>query len=216
MLEIQGIHKSYGKRQVLAPVSFCVEEGEGLGVVGPNGSGKSTLLRLLAQVQRPDGGRILFQGKDVLGDRKFLRRKLGYVPQRDSLCADLTVGQQLKLWQAACGLPGGLPKQTAELMGVTSLLRSPISQLSGGMRQRVSIAMALLQQPQILVMDEATVGLDERYVQALMAWLEDFLSRGGSLVWCTHRREELERLCGRCLRLKEGRAQWGGPEREDM
>ena len=99
------------------------------------------------------------------------------MPQRDSLCADLTVGQQLKLWQAACG-SRGLPKQTAELMGVTSLLRSPISQLSGGMRQRVSIAMALLQQPQILVMDEATVGLDERYVQALMAWLEDFLSEG--------------------------------------
>lgn len=216
MLEIQDVHKSYGGRQVLAPVSLCLEAGEGLGVVGPNGSGKSTLLRLIAQVERPDGGRVLFQGRDVLGDRRFLRRQLGYVPQSDQLSPELTVGQQLKLWQAACDLPGPLPGEVSGLMGLEPMLRTPISRLSGGMRQRVSIAMALLQQPEILVMDEATVGLDRHYGQALLAWLEEFVRRGGSLIWCTHRPGELRQLCGRCLRLEEGQARWGGPEREDM
>ncbi len=216
MMEVQGLHKSYGGRQVLAPVSFSLAAGEGLGIVGPNGSGKSTLLRLVAQVQRPDGGRILFQGRDVMGDRQFLRRQLGYVPQGDQLAGDLTVKQQLKLWQAACGIPGGLDEAVMEQMGVTSMLPKPIAQLSGGMRQRVSIAMALLQRPQILVMDEATVGLDERYGQALLDWLERFMGQGGRLIWCTHRVRELERLCGRCLRLEDGQARWGAPEQEDM
>ena len=92
ILEVQGIHKSYGGQEVLAPVSFHLAEGEGIGIIGPNGSGKSTLLRLIAQIQRPDGGRILFRGQDVLGDRKFLRQQLGYVPQEDQLVSDLTVG----------------------------------------------------------------------------------------------------------------------------
>ena len=214
MLEVREIRKSYGGRQVLAPVSFRLAAGEGLGVAGPNGSGKSTLLRLTAQVERPDGGALLFRGKDVLGDRRFLRRQLGYVPQRDQLSPELTVGQQLKLWQAACGISGPLSGEAAALMGLEPMLPLPIRQLSGGMRQRVNIAMALLQQPEILVMDEATVGLDEHYAQALLAWLEAFLRRGGRLIWCTHRPGELERLCGRCLRLEEGRARWDGTDRE--
>ena len=210
MLDVQAICKSYDGRQVLAPVSFQVEAGEGLGIVGPNGSGKSTLLRLLARVQPPDSGRVMFQGRDLLRDRKFLRRRLGYVPQDNQLFEELTVEQQLKLWQAACGIGGPLPEEAVERMGLAPLLRSPIRHLSGGTCRRVSIAMALLAQPEVLVMDEATAGLDRDYAQALMDWVEAFSRRGGYLIWCTHRPEELERLCGRCLRLEEGRARWGG------
>lgn len=204
MLEVRGLCKSYGGRQVLAPVSFVLPPGQCLGLAGSNGSGKSTLLRLLAQVQRPDSGDVLYQGRSVLGDRQFLRRTLGYAPQDAELAPELRVGQQLTLWQRACGLNGPLPGDILELLGLGPLLHRPIHALSGGMAQRVSIALALLPRPQILLMDESTAGLDQGYVPRLLGWLESFLAAGGSLVWCSHRPEELERLCGAVLHLQGG------------
>lgn len=205
MLEVRGLCKSYGGRQVLSPVSFLLPPGQCLGLAGSNGSGKSTLLRLMAQIERADSGDILLGGRSVLGDRQFLRRRLGYAPQSAELAQELTVGQQLTLWQRACGLTGPLPGDILELLGLEPLLRRPIRALSGGMAQRVSIAMALLPGPEILLMDEATAGLDRDYVPRLLDWLEEFVAGGGSLVWCSHHQAELDRLCGAVLRLEEGR-----------
>lgn len=205
MLEARQLCKSYGGRQVLSPVSFQLPSGQCLGLVGRNGSGKSTLLRLLAQIQPPDSGDILFQGRSVLGDRRFLRRQLGYVPQSAELARELNVRQQLIFWQRACDLTGSLPDDILALLGLEPLLSKPIRALSGGMAQRVSIALALLPRPQVLLMDEATAGLDQEYVPRLLDWLEDVhLAGGGSLVWCSHRQSELERLCGAVLRLENG------------
>lgn len=206
MLEVRRLCKSYGGRQVLAPVSFVLPPGQCLGLAGSNGSGKSTLLRLLAQIQRPDSGDVLFQGRSVLGDRRFLRRQLGYVPQSAELARDLTVRQQLELWQRACDLTGPLPPDVLELLGLEPLLKKPVRALSGGMAQRVSIALALLPRPRVLLMDESTAGLDQEYVPRLLDWLEgSYLPGGGSLVWCSHHPAELERLCGAVLRLEEGK-----------
>lgn len=190
---------------MLAPVSFVLPPGQCLGLAGSNGSGKSTLLRLLAQIQRPDSGDVLYQGRSVLGDRQFLRQILGYAPQNAELVPELTVGRQLTLWQRACDLPGPLPGDILELLGLEPLLRRPVQALSGGMAQRVSIAMALLPRPRILLMDESTAGLDQAYVPRLLGWLESFLAAGGSLVWCSHHQEELDRLCGAVLHLQDGR-----------
>ena len=118
MLEVRQLCKSYGGRQVLSPVSFVLPPGQCLGLAGSNGSGKSTLLRLMAQIERPDGGEVLFEGRSVLGDRRFLRSTLGYVPQSAELARELTVGQQLKLWQSACALSGPLPGWVLELLGL--------------------------------------------------------------------------------------------------
>lgn len=205
MLEVRQLHKSYQGRQVLAPLSFVLPPGQCLGLAGSNGSGKSTLLRLIAQIERADGGDVLYQGRSILGDRLFLRSALGYVPQSAELARELTVRQQLVLWQAACGLSGPLPADIMELMGLEPLLNQPIRALSGGMAQRVSIALGLLVQPRVLLMDEATSGLDQGYVPQLLDWLEGFVSGGGSLVWCSHHQSELDRLCGAVLRLEEGR-----------
>jgi len=204
-LEVVDLCKRYGKRQVLAPLSFSLDAGEALGLCGENGSGKSTLLRLLAQVQRPSGGDVRFDGRSVLGNRAFLRRHVGYVPQENGLLPELTVRQQLQLWQSACGLSGPLPEDILTLMGLTELLACPIHTLSGGTGRRVSIAMSLLSRPDILLMDEATVGLDGEYIPRLLSWLEDFLRQGGRLLWCSHRPEELRRLCPELLRLSQGR-----------
>ena len=204
MLEIRELRKSYGGRQVLSPVSFLLPPGQCLGLAGHNGSGKSTLLRLIAQIEKPEGGDILFEGKSVLGDRTFPRKALGYVPQGPELDRELTVKQQLALWQAACGLSGPLPGDILDLLGLEPLLKKPVRTLSGGTAQRVSIALGLLSRPQILLMDEATSGLDRDYVPRLLDWLEDFVAGGGGLVWCSHHAGELDRLCGAVLTLENG------------
>ena len=204
MLEIRELRKSYGGRQVLSPVSFLLPPGQCLGLAGHNGSGKSTLLRLIAQIEKPEGGDILFEGKSVLGDRTFPRKALGYVPQGPELDRELTVKQQLALWQAACGLSGPRPGDILDLLGLEPLLKKPVRTLSGGTAQRVSIALGLLSRPQILLMDEATSGLDRDYVPRLLDWLEGYTAQGGSLIWCSHHREELDRLCGAVLTLENG------------
>ena len=206
MLEVRQLCKSYGGRQVLAPASFVLPPGQCLGLAGSNGSGKSTLLRLLAQIQRPDSGDVRFQGRSVLGDRHFLRRQLGYVPQSAELARELTVEQQLDLWRRACDLTGPTPPEVLELLGLEPLQKKPIRALSGGMAQRVSIALALLARPQVLLMDESTAGLDRDYVPRLLDWLEGvYLPGGGSVIWCSHHPAELERLCGAVLRLEDGK-----------
>lgn len=201
MLEVVGICKSYHGRQVLKDVRFLLPRGHCLGVTGENGAGKSTLLRILAQMERPDRGDVRVHGESVLGNREFMRKSVGYVPQRPDLMEELTVLQQLKLWHSACGLSGPLPAEPLELMGIGPMLKSRLFTLSGGMKQRVSIAMALLSNPEILVMDEATTGLDREYRERLLVWLEEFLERGGRVIWCSHHRQELDRLCGSCLHI---------------
>lgn len=202
MLECRNLCRSYEHRQILKDVSFFLPEGECLGILGDNGSGKSTLLRLLAQIEEPDSGDILFHGESVLGNRRFLREHLGYVPQELALEPELTVKQQLRLWRSACGLTGDVPGEIREMLGLDEILTQRISSLSGGTCRRVSIAMGLSGSPDVLVMDEATTGLDADYRAALLDWLEAYLRRGGRMVWCSHHSEEIERLCGSCIRLQ--------------
>ena len=205
MLHIDGLCKSYDGRKILEPVSFFLPAGYCLGVTGANGAGKSTLLRLIAQVEKADGGRVLFEGKAVLGDRQFLRKHVGYVPQHNDLMEDLTVRQQLKLWQSACGLRGPLPEDLMHLLGIHPMLRKRIRTLSGGMQRRVSIAMALMNKPSILILDEATAGLDQDYRLAFLEYLEGYLRSGGRILLCSHDPQELEKLCGSYLHLEDGR-----------
>lgn len=209
VLEVRDLSKSYRGVRALYPVSFALAPGECLGVAGPNGSGKSTLLRLIAQAERPDSGSVFWRGKNVWGDRSFLRTSLGYVPQDAELAPELTVREQFALWRAACGCAGPVRQELTDLLGLAPMLRSRISELSGGMQRRVSIAMALSTGRDILVMDESTAGLDESYRTALLAWMERFLAQGGCAVWCTHLTDELEKICTRCLTVRDGRAAWG-------
>lgn len=204
MLQIDGLCKSYNGRQVLQPIHFYLPAGFCLGITGGNGAGKSTLLRLIAQIETPDSGTIRYQGASVLGDRNFMRSMVGYVPQHNNLMEDLTVQRQLKLWQSACGLSGPLPEEILQLLGIKPMLRSRIKTLSGGMQRRVSIAMALLGDPKILIMDEATAGLDAGYRQVLLDWLDGYLQRGGRIIFCSHDPSELDRLCGSYVRLQGG------------
>lgn len=201
MLEILQLSKSYHGRQVLPAVQFVLPAGQCLGITGENGSGKSTLLRLVAQVEKPDSGDIRFGGRSILGSRSFLRKNLGYVPQGSDLMPDLTAGQQLRLWQSACGKTGPIPGRLMELLDLEPLLKARTQELSGGMQRRVSIAMALMNDPKILVMDEATTGLDKEYTARLLDHLDTYLLSGGRILWCTHHACELDRLCSSRIHL---------------
>lgn len=201
MFQAVGISKSYHHRPVLEEVRFALPAGACLGVAGENGSGKSTLLQILAQVLPPDSGDILYRGSSVLGDKKFLRSVLGYVPQSSDLIPGLTARQQITLWQRACGCREPIPGGVSEMLGLEELLPLRIDEMSGGMQRRVSIAMALSTRPQILIMDEVTTGLDAAFRESLICYLEDYLSRGGRMVWCSHLPEENRRLCGSILTM---------------
>lgn len=201
MLQVKELKKQYHKRPVLNGVSFCLPAGVGLGICGDNGSGKSTLLRILAQAEKPDSGDILFGGTSILADKAFVRGNVGYVPQTADLMPELKVSQQLKLWMAACGKTGEVPGEIIELLGLETMMSVRAGELSGGMGQRVSIAMALSTQPKILIMDEVTAGLDHGYCSRLLDWLEGYMKKGGRIIWCSHHAHEVERLCGSCIHL---------------
>ncbi len=203
MFQAVGIAKAYHHRPVLEGIRFALPPGACLGVTGENGSGKSTLLQILAQVLPPDAGDILYQGRSVLGDKRFLRELLGYVPQGSDLIPDLTARQQITLWQRACGCREPMPGAAAEMLGLNELLPLKIGEMSGGMQRRVSIAMALSTNPRILIMDEVTTGLDTAFRESLLCYLEDYLRRGGRMVWCSHQPEENNRLCGSILTLEK-------------
>ena len=204
MLEVKNLSKSYHGRKVLSDVSFFLPAGSCIGIVGDNGSGKSTLLRLMAQIDKPDHGDILYRGRSVMGDKSFFRKHVGYVPQHSDLLPGVTVKQQLKLWQSACGVKGTFPEDIMQMLGIEELLTGRTDELSGGQQRRVSLAMGLMAKPEILIMDEVTAGLDQTYCEKLMAWLEEYLKKGGRIVWCSHHADEVERLCGDCIRLRGG------------
>lgn len=205
MLEGRDITKRYGDREVLAPVTVRLEKGQCLGLIGSNGSGKSTLISILAQTLKPDGGKILADGRSVMGNRRFLRDKLGYLPQQPALIDELKVSEQLRLWQKSRGMKKGLSAELAELLGMYELSERRVGQLSGGQKRRVSMALALMGEPEYLLMDEAFNALDVGYRILLLDWFQTYCRRGGAVLWCSHDREELLTLCPDCLGLDKGR-----------
>lgn len=207
MLVATGLTKSYRQRQVLDAVSLRLADGECLGIAGHNGSGKSTLLSLIAQTQRPSAGRIQHNGTDVLGNRRFMREMVGYVPQANALLDDLTVEETLRFWQKTYGVDTPLfaPGAPASEMGLQPLRNKKVATLSGGMQKRLSIALALLHSPRYLLLDEALAALDRRYRQALARQMRDIQARGGGILYCSHSIDELLTLCDNILVLQDGK-----------
>ena len=204
-LQAEGLAKSYGEKLALDHVSFEVNGGECLGIAGHNGSGKSTLLSLISQTLTPDAGDLQLSGASVFGDRRFLREEVGYVPQQDGLLPELRVEEMLRSWQALIQADDEAAYQAAvELMGLSPLLRKKIAQLSGGMKKRVSIALALLGSPRLLILDEVLSALDRNYCEGFLQYIQSFVAAGGGVLYCTHQKDEMLQICDRLLILKQG------------
>ena len=208
MIQVQNLTHRYGDRTALSNVSFEVRKGEIFGLLGPNGGGKSTLFRILSTMMVPTGGRALIAGHDVVRDPAAVRRRIGVVFQTQSLDKALTVEENLRAQGHLHGLSGAVLNErmgrAMERLGLADRRRDLVETLSGGLRRRVEIAKALLHEPQVLLMDEASTGLDPAARRDLSRHIESLRSGDGvTILLTTHILEEASR-CDRLVLLHEG------------
>ncbi|WRS28778.1 ABC transporter ATP-binding protein [Oscillospiraceae bacterium MB08-C2-2] len=174
-------------------------------IVGPNGSGKSTLLSILAGLLRPDSGRVLFGGKPLkpIGSG----RQIGFVPQKDSLFEELTVADNLAFWSAAAkvSLREALARPSVTQLELKPMLKKRVGALSGGMRQRISLAVGLLANPTLLILDEPFAGLDLFFKRQLITHLTELRKDGVTILYTSHNADEIAALCDRVFLLMNGK-----------
>ena len=209
MLEVVGLRKSYGTRAAVTDVSLCVRPGEVLGLLGPNGAGKSTTIGMISGLTVPDAGTVALEGAALAVDPDGFRRRIGLVPQDLALFEDLTALANLELFGALYGIPRPrLRERAAEVLAVVGLRdrgRDKPSTFSGGMKRRLNIACALVHDPDVLLLDEPTAGVDPQSRNAIFDNLESLKRQGKALVYTTHYMEEAERLADRIVIIDHGR-----------
>ncbi|MFD3382045.1 MULTISPECIES: ABC transporter ATP-binding protein [unclassified Streptomyces] len=204
MIEVTDLRKSYGGRPALDRVSFTVEEGEIFGVLGPNGAGKTTTVECVEGLRVPDAGRVRVTGLDPVTEHAAIRQVLGAQLQESELQAKLTVREALEMYAAFYTGPLDW-RPLAERLGLTDKLTTRFAKLSGGQKQRLFIALALIGNPRIVVLDELTTGLDPRARRDTWKLIEDIRANGVTVLLVTHFMEEAQRLCDRIAVIDKGR-----------
>ena len=208
MIEVEDLRKNYGNFRALRGVEFSVDKGEILGFLGPNGAGKTTTMKILTGFLNPTAGRATVAGHNVLEDSVAVRQKIGYLPEHTPLYQDMTVHEYLRFCGRLRRMGGARLKECIErVVGLTALqpkYRAPIKTLSKGYRQRVGIAQALLHEPEIIILDEPTVGLDPNQVVDVRTLISE-IGEARTVVLCSHILSEVEATCGRVVIINEGR-----------
>jgi ABC-2 type transport system ATP-binding protein len=203
------LQKKFGATTAVAEVSFTAAPGEILGLLGPNGAGKSTTIGMLAGLTKPDSGSVHIDGIRLGTGADPTKRRLGLVTQELALIDELPARMNLEFFGGLYGLAGRtLSARIAAVLELTSLgdrAGDPPKEFSGGMRRRLNIACALLHEPQILLLDEPTVGVDPQSRNAIFDTIEVLADAGRTLVYTTHYMEEVERLCDRVVVIDHGR-----------
>ena len=209
MIEIQNLQKTYGKTRALAGIDLHVPAGELFAFLGPNGAGKTTAIRILTGLTKRTQGTALLNGHDIRNQAMEAKRQCGLVPQHINLDSELTVRENLDIHGRLFAMPGAERKQRIKtLLGYVELADradSLVKQLSGGLKRRVMIARALLHKPQILFLDEPTVGLDAGIRRRIWALIRKIRQDGSTIFLTTHYIEEAEFLADRVAFLDEGR-----------
>lgn len=218
MIQVKNLTHRYGDRIALANVNFEVKKGEIFGLLGPNGGGKSTLFRILSTMMVPTDGQAVIAGRDVERDPGGVRRHVGVVFQTQSLDKALTVEENLRAQGHLHGLSGAALRERMEgamqRLGLTDRRKDMVETLSGGLRRRVEIAKALLHKPQVLLMDEASTGLDPAARRDLSRHVENLReTEGVTILLTTHILEEADR-CDRLVLLHQGNIVAQGSPRE--
>ncbi len=207
VVEIRGLTKRFGALQALAGVDLALGAGEVLGLLGPNGAGKSTLVRALVGRVRPDAGEIRLLGRPA--DEPGARDALGYVPQEIALYGVLTAAQNLELFGRLMGLAGErLARAVAEALAFSNLADragEAVEPFSGGMKRRLNLAVGILAEPKVLLLDEPTVGVDPQSRERIYEMIVELAGRGVAVLYTTHYMEEAERLCDRIAVIDHGR-----------
>ncbi|MYN46825.1 ATP-binding cassette domain-containing protein [Pseudoduganella sp. FT93W] len=209
LLSVNQLSKSYGARKAVDGVSFQVQQGQTVGLIGPNGAGKSTTVSMICGLLRSDSGSVLLNGAPVTQGASAAKRLIGYVPQDLALYDDLSSLENLKLFGALYGLKGAQLKQRCEqvlaLVNLSDRAGDNPSTFSGGMKRRLNIAAALLHEPQLLILDEPTVGVDPQSRNAIFDTLEALQAQGCALIYTSHYMEEVERLADHLVIIDHGK-----------
>lgn len=208
-LEIRNLAKLYDKKRGLTPTSFEISKGELVAIVGHNGAGKSTLLKILANWILPDGGSVLIDGID-LKNRAAVVRKVGFIPEVPNLFDFFSVEYNLKLFAALSQIPF---LRVEEILGEFNLIpfrKSKVQALSKGLKQRVNIGRALLANPPVLLLDEPTSGLDFEMTREIYRLMSAMHHAGKTILFTSHRPEEIKNLATRIMVLHEGNLVFDG------
>jgi len=214
---VRALRKSYDGAEVVSGIDLSVAPGECFGLLGPNGAGKTTTLKLCLGLIEPDAGEIQLLGEPVPRRAREARAGVGVVPQFDNLDPDFTVAENLTVYSRYFGIPEEQSKQRIpallEFAGLTGRRDAKISALSGGMKRRLTLARALVNNPQLVFMDEPSTGLDPQARHLIWERLRRLTQEGKTLVLTTHFMEEAERLCHRLAIMDKGRIIAGGSPR---
>jgi lipooligosaccharide transport system ATP-binding protein len=218
LFECQHLVKRYGHQTVVDDLSFAIAPGECLGVIGPNGAGKTTTIRMCLGQTSPDGGRVTAFGLNMPHDALAIKARLGVVSQMDTLDPDFSCAENLLVYGRYFGLKDAAIRaripQLLEFAALTHKAAAKPGALSGGMKRRLSLARALVNDPQLLLLDEPTTGLDPQARHLMWERLQLLLQQGKSILLTTHFMDEAERLCSRLLVLDHGRKIAEGRPRE--
>ena len=208
MLVIEKLRKNFGTRCAVKDISFSVGRGETVGLLGPNGAGKTTTIAMICGIAKADAGRVTLDGEAITPESRALKQRVGLVPQDLALYEELSAWANIELFGGLYGITGPLLEQRGtaalQLVGLADRRREAIKNFSGGMKRRVNIACALLHDPDLIVLDEPTVGVDPQSRNAIFENIETLKRQAKTLIYTTHYMEEAERLCDRLVILDRG------------
>jgi ABC-2 type transport system ATP-binding protein len=197
-IEAQNLKKSFGDLQAVKGVNFRAEKGEILSLLGPNGAGKSTTISMLSGLLRPDDGDACIEGHSIRNDARDARAALGVVPQDIAIYPDLSARENLVFWGKMYGLRGAELKkrvnEVLDIIGLTDRQKGACGKFSGGMKRRLNIGIALLHKPQVVIMDEPTVGIDPQSRRNILDNVKELNAQGMTVLYTTHYMEEAQEL----------------------
>jgi len=209
LLTVKGLDKKFKDIHAVKGIDFSVKKGEILGLLGPNGAGKSTTISMIATLLRPDKGEILYNNESIIKKPKAIQENLGYVPQEIALYPMLSGKENLVFWGRAYGLKGNALKkaieEVSEIIGIKDRLKDKVKTYSGGMQRRLNIGVALLHNPELIIMDEPTVGIDPQSRKHILdTVLHLNKDKGMTVIYTSHYMEEVEYLCNRICIMDQG------------
>lgn len=212
MIQIIQVSKQIGSKLILDGINLQIEKGEAVGLVGANGAGKTTLFSLISTISPITKGDILVNGYSVRTQTKEARKYIGYVPQEIALYTSLTVWDNLSFWAKLAPIPVNREQilLVAGQLGLSKFLTEQVANLSGGYKRRVNMAVALLHQPPLLLMDEPTVGVDIYAKRDCLALMNKWKEEGTTIIYSSHDAEEIYSLADRVIMLQEGRLVFDG------
>lgn len=208
MLIVHDLHKKFGTRYAVKGLSFSVETGEAFGLLGPNGAGKSTTIHMISGLFPPSAGAISIFGIDMVKHPKRGQRRLGVVPQEIALYPAMSAKENLAFWGRMYGLYGStLRKRTEEVLeiiGLSDRAKDRVETFSGGMKRRVNIGAALMHRPELIIMDEPTVGIDPQSRHHILETVKRLNAEGATVIYTSHYMEEVESVCQRIGIMDDG------------